>query len=238
VTIREDPWPGLVPAVRITAQFAHSVVSYAAMTDQLSPSPQFGTAEYVGKPGGDHCHFCHQPIGASYYRVNTSMACPGCADKVRTELGFDSGSAFSRAVLFGVGAAVLGLALYAAFMIITRISIGYAALAVGWMVGKAMIKGSGGVAGRRYQIVAAILTYAACTLARVPVWLHYQPGLSSEIVNLAINALIFPFTRFGDNPFGGVIGLVILFVGVSIAARLTAPKAVEINGPFENSIKA
>ncbi|HYM77649.1 MAG TPA: hypothetical protein VE377_16875 [Candidatus Dormibacteraeota bacterium] len=208
------------------------------MTDSsLTPSPQFGTAEYVGTPGGDHCHFCHQPIGATYYRVNASMACPSCADRVRTELGFDSASAFTRALLFGVGAAALGLVLYSAFMIITRISIGYASLAVGWMVGTAMIKGSGGIAGRRYQIVAAVLTYVSCTLARIPVWLHYTPGLSIFDVRLIPDALIFPFTRFGDNPFGGVMGLVILFVGVSIAVRLTAPKAVVVDGPFDNSVK-
>jgi hypothetical protein len=215
------------------------VLLFPTMTDtNLSPSPQFGTAEYVGTPGGDHCHFCHLPIGGTYYRVNTSMSCASCAEKVRTELGFDTGSAFVRSTLFGVGAAVLGAILYAAFMIITHLSLGYAALAVGWMVGKAMIKGSAGITGRHYQIVAAILTYVACNLARVPVWIHFRPELSSEIGTLIGDALIFPFTRFSNNPLGGVIGLVILFVGVSIAVRLTAPKAVEINGPFENTVKA
>ncbi len=203
----------------------------------LSPSPQFGTAEYVGTAGGDHCHFCHQPIGAAYYRVNSSMSCPSCADKVRSELGFDTGAAFGRALLFGIGAAALGLGLYAAFMIITGISLGYASLAVGWMVGKAMIKGSGGILGRRYQIVAAILTYGACTLARIPVWIHYSPELSSIPGRLILPALLFPFTRFGENPFGAIMGAVILFVGVSIAVRMTAPKAVQIDGPFENSVQ-
>lgn len=214
------------------------MLSFPAMTDSLSPSPQFGTAEYVGKPGGDHCHFCHQPIGGSYYRVNSSMACASCAERVRTELGFDSSSAFMRSVLFGLGAAVLGAVLYAAFMIITHISLGYAALAVGWMVGKAMVKGSGGITGRRYQVIAAILTYVACTIARVPVWMHFNPELNlSSIVPLVVDALVSPFTRFGDNLFGGVIGLVILFVGVSIAVKLTAPKAVTVDGPFENTVK-
>jgi hypothetical protein len=202
-----------------------------------NPTPQFGTAEYVGTAGGDHCHFCHQPIGSTYYRVNASMACQACAEKVRMELGHDTGSAFGRAVVFGLGAAILGAILYAAFMIITNLSIGYAALAVGWMVGKAMIKGSGGITGRRYQVVAAVLTYLACTLARVPLWLHFRPELISALGAVVARALVFPFTRFDSNPFGGVIGLVILFAGVSIAVKLIAPKAVEINGPFENSVK-
>ena len=149
----------------------------------------------------------------------------------------DTAGAFSRSLLFGVGAAVLGLILYATFMIVTGISLGYATLAVGWMVGKAMLKGSGGIAGRRYQIAAAILTYLASTLARIPIWIHYQPELIGFIPTLIPRALVFPFSRFADNPFGGVMGLVILFVGVSIAARLTAQKPVTIDGPFENSSK-
>jgi len=209
------------------------------MTDPTisQPTPQFGTAEYVGTPGGDHCQFCHQPIGGTYYRVNDAMSCPACTDKLRGELGQDSTATFGRSLLFGLGAAILGLVLYATFMIVTGISLGYATLAVGWMVGKAMVKGSNGVSGRRYQIVAAILTYLASTLARIPVWVHYRPELSGFIVKLIPRALIFPFIRFGDNPFGGVMGAIILFVGISIAVKLTAPKAIEIHGPFENSTR-
>jgi hypothetical protein len=145
------------------------------MTDGTfsNPTPQFGTAEYVGSPGGDHCQFCHQPIAGNYYRANGAMTCPGCAEKVKGEKARDTHSAFVRAVLFGVGAAVVGMILYAAFEIMTGISIGYAALAVGWMIGKAMITGSSGVGGRRYQIVAVLLTYFAVSTAAVPVMIDY-----------------------------------------------------------------
>jgi len=203
----------------------------------LNPSPQFGTAEYVGTPGGDHCQYCHQPIGPNYYRVNTSMACPSCADKARSDLGQESSGAFVRATAFGFGAAALGLVLYAAFMIATKLSIGYASLAVGWMVGKAMIS-SGGITGRKIQIVAAVLTYAACTLARVPFSIYYTPGLSAaDAGRMIFEALVFPLTRFANNPVGGLLGAVILFVGVSIAIRMTAAKPVVIDGPFENTVR-
>jgi len=207
-----------------------------------NPTPQFGTAEYMGSPGGDHCQFCHQPIAGAYYRANGAMACAGCAEKMRGELAKDTHAAFVRAILFGIGAAILGLILYAAFAIITGIMIGYASLAVGWMVGKAIVKGSGGVTGKRYQISAVVFTYAAVALARVPIWIHYAPRLQADLVpaimRLAPIALVFPFTRFADNPFGGVIGLVILFVGLSIAWKLTAAKPMEVFGPFEDSPQA
>jgi hypothetical protein len=206
------------------------------VSDSFSnPTPQFGTAEYVGSPGGDHCQFCHQPIGTSYFRVNAAMTCPSCAERVHRELGLDTAGAFIRSLLFGLGAAILGLILYATFMIATGISLGYATLAVGWMVGKAMVKGSNGITGRRYQIAAAVLTYVASTLAEIPVWIHYRPALSGSIGTLIPRALDFPFRRFAYNPFGALIGLVILFAGVSIAVRLTAQKPVAIDGPFESA---
>jgi hypothetical protein len=211
------------------------------MSDSFLNPPQFGTAEYVGTPGGDHCQFCHQPIAMSYFRVNAAMTCPSCAAKVRSELALDTTGTFARSLLFGFGAAILGpilylgLILYAAFMIGTSISLGYTTLAVGWKVGKAMVKGSNGIKGRRYQVAAAILTYVASTLARVPVWIHYRPALSGFMGTLILRSLVFPFSRFANNPLGGVIGLVILLAGISIAVRLTAQKPVVVDGPFENS---
>jgi hypothetical protein len=201
-----------------------------------NPTPQFGTAEYVGTPGGDHCQFCHQPIAGTYFRTNGAMTCPACAQRMREHGTDDTHAAFVRAIVFGLGAAALGLILYATFSIVTGITIGYASLAVGWLVGKAMMKGSGGANGRRYQIAAALLTYAAVSLARIPIWIHYDPdlqaNLAAAIPKLIPLALVFPFTRFADNPFGGIIGLVILFVGLSIAWKMTTAQPIKIDGPF------
>lgn len=144
------------------------------MADSFSDSsPQFGTAEYAGKSGDDHCQFCHQPIVGNYYRVHKSAACGSCAEKMRGALALDTHAAFMRALFYGIGAAVVGMILYAVFEIMTGLIIGYVSLAVGWMVGTAMMKGSNGVGGRRYQIVAVLLTYAAVSMAAVPVWIHY-----------------------------------------------------------------
>jgi hypothetical protein len=132
-------------------------------------TPQFSTAEYAGTPGADRCKSCNQTIGGSYYRVNGATACPTCVERVKQEMPEDSHAAFTRALLFGIGGAILGLILYAAFTIITGLIIGYVSLAVGYIVGKAIKMGSGGIGGRRYQIAAAVLTYAAVAMAAVPI---------------------------------------------------------------------
>jgi len=101
--------------------------------------------------------------------VNGSMACPGCADTVQRQGPKDSHAAFIRGLLLGMVAALIGMVLYATFEIMSGIIIGYMSLGVGFLVGKAIMMGSKGVGGRRYQIAAALLTYAAVSLAAIPV---------------------------------------------------------------------
>ena len=150
------------------------------LTAAGSSAPQFSTAEYASGRGPDTCRVCGQTIVGSYYRVNNTMACASCADQAQRGQPKDSHLAYSRALLLGIGAAVLGMILYAGFTIVTEIEIGYMALAVGWLVGRAMLKGSNGIGGRRYQITAAVLTYAAVSVAAIPMGIglmikHHQP---------------------------------------------------------------
>ncbi|HEY4661618.1 MAG TPA: hypothetical protein VIG91_08960 [Terriglobales bacterium] len=239
------------------------------MADNFSnPTPQFGTAEYAGLRGTEHCSFCKQPIGRSYYRVNTAMACPTCGERAQHQLPADSHSGFTRSLIFGLGGAALGLVIYAVFAITTGLVIGYVSLAVGYIVGKAIKLGSLGAGGRRYQIAAVVLTYAAVSLAAIPIDIsiyakqrkaqqaaqvtqsdnHAQPpaeptparhaGVAGAIVQLAFIGLASPFLDLASDPFHGLIGLVILFVGLKIAWQITAGSELQITGPFENAVPA
>src|ERR1700683_5508128 len=145
------------------------------MSDSFSnPTPQFGTAEYAAKPAENLCQFCQQPLSGAYYRVNAAMACPGCAERMRGEIDRDRHAAFVRALAYGIGAAVVGLIGYALIAILLQgWVISYMSIGVGWLVGTAMMKGSNGVGGRRYQIAAILLTYAAVSMAAVPIGIHF-----------------------------------------------------------------
>ncbi len=246
-----------------------------------NPTPQFATAEYAGS--GNTCKSCNQPISGTYYRINGAIACERCTTQLQSQTPKDSHAAFVRALLFGIGAAILGLILYAAFGIITGIEIGYVSLAVGWLIGKAMRKGSNGVGGRRYQIVAAGLTYAAVSMAAIPIYfsqiskekaakpLHVQSApstpqsgglhantsgpaspahgatsdsdgkpkmnLFAALGALALIGLASPFLEL-QNPVGGAIGLVILFVGIRFAWQQTAAPQLDIVGPFQSRAPA
>jgi hypothetical protein len=234
-----------------------------------SEVPQFSTAEYAHIPGTERCRICGNLISGEYFRVNSQMACGRCAEEAREGQPSDSHAAFARGLLLGVGAAALGMILYSTFAIITGWTIGYLALAVGWLVAKAMMKGSNGMGGRHYQISAVLLTYAAISMASIPVAISYamkqaparthqsdqanssassasegQEGTQAnspvpdEKINwgaalgqLALVGLASPFLELQD-PGHGLIGLVILFVGLSISYRLTAAKPLDVDGPF------
>jgi hypothetical protein len=177
-----------------------------------------------------------------------------------------------RGLLFGVGAAIVGMAGYAAFTILTGIYIGYVSLAVGWLVGKAIMLGSKGIGGRRYQIAAVILTYAAVSLAAIPISISYQSkekshsesvqsqqqqsttdeansrpdqaqpkaklSFGAAILQLLVIGLASPFLQMQD-PFHGIIGLIILIVGIRIAWQITAgSRRARIEGPYESSSAA
>src|SRR6201999_3982868 len=134
--------------------------------------PQFATAEYAPNASNLSCAACRRPIIGPYYQINGAPACAECAKKIQAQAPQDSHAAFSRALLFGIGGALLGFALYVFFALATGLVIGWVSLAVGFIVGKAMHLGSRGVGGRRYQLVAVLLTYLPVSLSAVAIAIH------------------------------------------------------------------
>jgi len=240
----------------------------------MSSTPQFGTAEYKST-GHQICAGCKKPLSGSYFRINGALACDACTQQIKMRSPQDSHSTFVRGILFGIGGAIAGLILYSTFTIVTGIIIGYVSLAVGWLVGTAMKKGSQGVGGRRYQIAAVALTYSAVSLSAIPIGISYyvqqekpathasaspssqtapdstsseqlptdsqqpqspqakpRPTAGAIIASLLFAGLASPFLELSSG-FSGIIGLVILFVGIRIAWKITSAPPLEILGPFQ-----
>jgi hypothetical protein len=203
-----------------------------------SPVPQFATAEYVDQAGAATCKACGKALGTGHYRVNGIVTCSRCAERMKETLPKDSHAAFVRGITFGVGGAILGLVLYVTFALTTGLVIGFVSLAVGYIVGKAIVMGSKGQGGRRYQIAAVLLTYVAVSLSAVPIAISGHTGaLTFDIATaakLALLGLASPFLDLSD-PTHGIIGLIILFVGIRIAWRMTVARSVQIIGPLIES---
>jgi uncharacterized protein (DUF983 family) len=219
------------------------------MEDQSKGLPQFATAEFAPGRPAINCAVCKRAIEGPYFQINSVQACPECARKIEEQIPKDSHAAFIRALIFGIGGALVGFALYVTFALATGLVIGWVSLAVGFIVGKAMHLGSRGVGGRRYQLVAVLLTYLAVSLSAVPIAIHQlrqhraaevqssdtaapraPANVARAIGMLALLGIASPFLDLRD-PVHGIIGLIILFVGLRFAWRFTAGRTINVSGP-------
>jgi hypothetical protein len=130
---------------------------------------QFTTVEPARIACAEPCQICSKIILADYYYVNNQTACAKCAGEAREGQPSDSRAAFARGLFFGTAAAILGVMLYSSFTVFTNIHIGFMALAIALIVPTAILKGSNGIGGTRYQIAAVLLTYFAISVSAVPV---------------------------------------------------------------------
>jgi hypothetical protein len=178
--------------------------------------PNFEKAEYVGQ--------AEAPVYPNQIVTGDVETFQERADHAR----------FVQAITYGIAAAIVGSILYAAFNIVTHITIGYAAVGVGFLIGKAMLHATKGLGGKKYQVVAAVLTYLSVSMAEVPEFLwemheshrafvHYSAKLISLLVGFALAS---PFILVQHNLGSGLIGLFILFIGIRFAWRMTADRRI------------
>ena len=115
------------------------------------------------------CTVCKRSIETQYWQANGNPVCNVCRQRVQAEASSGKGvGRLFRAGLFGLGAAIAGAAIYYAVMALADLEIGIVAILIGFMVGYAVRKGAAGRGGKRFQIMAAVLTYWAVGLAYTP----------------------------------------------------------------------
>jgi ribosomal protein S27E len=139
--------------------------------DSRSEPLQFDTAE--GEAGratratAASCVRCSAPITTAYYEVNGAVICPRCRATIANPAG-SRARRVASALGLGALAAVGGSILYFAVAAITGREFGLVAIVVGFMVGKAVRKGSHGRGGWAYQTIAVSLTYLAIVSTYIP----------------------------------------------------------------------
>jgi hypothetical protein len=207
----------------------------------------FERAEFDGQaPPTLACAFCNKPLAGQYWQIATRPACEQCRGSIARELDSSrSGQSFLRALGYGSLAALVGCIGWIAIEKLFHVQIGFVAIGVGYLVGKAVRKGSGGLGGKRYQALALALTYAAIALASLPELLEAvrqradassgaasgAPSLSGWALLLGI-ALASPFLQGTEN----IIGLFIIGIGLYEAWKYTRAVPVEVLGPFSAAV--
>ena len=127
---------------------------------------QFDKVELAAPGEAQSCRICKRPIEGEYFEIARNVICGACAGALA---GSKQGrGAFGRALLYGVGAALLGTIAWYAIVKITDREFGLLAIGVGLFVGIAVKKGARGLGGWRYQALAMALTYVSITASYVP----------------------------------------------------------------------
>lgn len=194
----------------------------------------FHRAEYSTEPVAlDHCVFCGRGIAGEFYRTNGDLTCEVCAEHLRSVLPKDTSMTFWRSARLGaavgVGASLLYLLLFR-WMTEHGMGLGtaFGAIGVGYVVGRAMQAAGPGARGRRYQVTAAVLTYAAITVALMgamfgaiglPGWTYFLFLLGPVFLMFVGQMKLALFLLF----FAGI--------GMRWAWMRLTPHAVKITGP-------
>ncbi|MGH1340840.1 MAG: hypothetical protein ACRBN8_04780 [Nannocystales bacterium] len=115
------------------------------------------------------CDSCSTRLSQAYYAVGDTALCGSCKDELVTTVEARTQPArFVRALAYGVPTAMLGSAIYYAILAVTDYEIGLVSILIGFMVGAAVRAASGPGGGKRYQFLAAGLTYCAIVTTYVP----------------------------------------------------------------------
>ena len=119
--------------------------------------------------GAPVCAKCSAAIRMYYYHVDGETTCSSCKQALdRANGGGARSGGMLKAILYGLGAAVAGAIIYYSVMEYLDLEIGYVAILIGFMVGYAVRAAVAGRGGRRFQLLAAGLTYFAVALAYTP----------------------------------------------------------------------
>ena len=221
---------------------------------------QFTKADFGEQPATLKCAACLAAIDGTYFQLCGANLCETCGEKAKAARGNPTFTQWMRGALFGFGGALAGAAIYSAIEMATGFTIGLVAILCGWLVGKSVRKGAGGLGGRRCQVLAVGLTWFSITMGYLPGMIKdVRDSMKREANNKASSGapkngeasgkvplkphspaiglvivlgvvLVSPFLIL-FNGIGGIINAIILFFGLQKAWSMTGSGA-PLSGPF------
>lgn len=205
-------------------------------------SLQFERAEYVAGSPGPVCCTCQQPATPEYHQFRGRMFCTNCRLQIeQSMLRLRESGSLARAFVYGLGAAALGSLLFYAVSAITGYQLGLIAVVVGWLVGKAVRKGSASVGGLPYQALAVSLTYISIVSSYIPGLLQGLSQRAGEAPAQAVHTgatsfYLYVFLLALAAPllagFRNILGIIIIGIGLWEAWKFNRRVDVQFTGPF------
>jgi hypothetical protein len=231
------------------------------------PAPSFDRATYApGVAAGPNCAKCQAAIRERYWRLNNQLFCESCRAQVSAIVANALAQAsFGKAALWGGAVALACGIAYAIFVQATGMQLALVTIAIAYAVAKVVRRASGGLSGRRFQILAVLLTYVASAMGYAGPVLHglsaaapkadgSAAGEKQAATDSATNktddhsrpgagfmvlGLLFLFGIVLAAPVLAAtqapIGLVIVGIGLYEAWKLSRPVAIVLDGPYNIS---
>ncbi len=143
------------------------------MANQGGLGLSFERADYAeGADSGPPCGACQGPLKGQYWQWQKQMLCAGCRERFAGELAASQSAASLGAAALRGGAVALGCGIaYAIFVAATDIQFALITIGIGFLIAKVVRKASRGIGGRRFQVLAVVLTYLASAMGYAPaVW--------------------------------------------------------------------
>jgi hypothetical protein len=136
----------------------------SSVMDNESP-PSFDRATYApGAAAGPRCANCQAAIRDRYWRAQNRLFCAACHVKIAAVIdNAHAQASFGKALLLG-GLTALGCGIaYAIFVQVSGIQLALVTIGIAFVIAKVVRKVSG-LGGRRFQILAVVLTYIASAM--------------------------------------------------------------------------
>ncbi len=209
-----------------------------------------------GKPA---CEYCAVKLKTEKHSVPAASASPSANESMRDAVAAvtaanSSGGGAPLALAYGFAASLVSATVYAGVVIATQFEIGFMAVGVGWLIGKAVRRGNGAEAGTGLKIGAILLVYLAMVLAYSGIGVHavynsadsesaaYKEMLDETVgklnqagagvtagvllISVLSMALVFPFA-------GGLFGLLFVALGMHQAWATSGAKDEEGDLPAD-----
>jgi hypothetical protein len=184
------------------------------------------------------CTLCRKSVGAEYYHVNEKPFCDGCRQIITSATATPRTIVpLIRAGVFGLGGAIAGAAVYYAVARLSGAEIGIVAILTGYLVGYCMRYGTGGRGGRRFQILAVVLTYWSVGLAYAALSLRLssvsEAASALTHISVLLAAFVLPVYSIARSMPLGLLSALIIAIGLRQAWSMTAAHTLAISGPYK-----
>lgn len=182
------------------------------------------------------CALCERALGNEpRSSINGKITCLACRDAVLAEIASEADTGVKLAPVIAIGAVAAAAcgAAWALLIAVTKSEIGFAAVGIGYAVGHAVRRASGGKRGRRLQWVAVGCSALGLLFGKYFFIAHKVRELAASSPQVAVNGIptwfdphVFIFFLVILPRVTGIYDALWLFLALSAAWRALQPVRV------------